>query len=94
MRVIDVAVNDKGKIQDVDFVAWIFNELEDRVYTRADVAKTYAILLQKNTPLDTYVEINKAIIKRWSPTALRWIKEQAWKKIARKQAASVTTEGV
>lgn len=86
MRVINVTIGNEGQIKNVDFVAWIFNEIEDKVYTRADVAKTYSILLQKNTAKETFVEINKAIIKRWSPSGLRWIKEQAWK-IARQEAA-------
>lgn len=79
MRVIDITISNKGRIQNVDFVAWIMNEIEGEGFTRKDVARTYSILLQKNTPQDKFVEINKAIIKRWSPSALRWIKEQAWK---------------
>lgn len=85
MRVINVTIGNEGQIKNVDFVAWILNEIEGEVYTRADVAKTYSILLQKATPLATFVEINKAIIKRWSPSGLRWIKEQAWK-IAKAEA--------
>lgn len=85
MRVINVTISDQGKIQNVDFVAWIFNEIEGKEFTRKDVARTYSILLQKNTPMDKFVEINKAIIKRWSPSGLRWIKEQAWK-IAKAEA--------
>lgn len=79
MRIINVTLGDKGEVVNVDFVQWIMHELEDGVSTRKDVAQTYSILLQKNTPLETFVEINKAIITRWSPSALRWIKEQAWK---------------
>lgn len=85
MRVINVTIGDEGQIKNADFVAWIFNEIEGKEFTRKDVARTYSILLQKATPLATFVKINKAIIKRWSPSALRWIKEQAWK-IARAEA--------
>lgn len=77
MRVIDITLSDKGEIVNVDFVQWIMHEVEDKVYTRKDVARTYAILIQKCHK--DFLEINKAIIKRWSPSALRWIKEQAWK---------------
>ena len=80
MEPVTLKMNAEGQIADCDFVQWIMNEIEDKAYTRADVAKTYSILLQKATPLATFVRINEAIIKRWSPSALRWIKEQAWKK--------------
>lgn len=79
MRVINVTISDKGQIHNVDFVAWIMNEIEGKEFTRKDVALTYAILLQKNTQIETLVEVNKAIIKRWSPSGFKWIKEQAWK---------------
>lgn len=88
MRIIDVTVGPKGQIKNVDFVAWIMNEIEGEGFTRKDVAATYAILLQKPTSKETLVEINKAIIKRWSPAALAWIKEQAWK-IAKAQSVEV-----
>ena len=77
MRVIDITIGDKGKIQDVDFVAWILNEIEGEGFTRKDVAATYAILIQKGQ--QEWSEINKAIIKRWSKSALLWIKAEAWK---------------
>ncbi|HEX2879870.1 MAG TPA: hypothetical protein VHO25_10100 [Polyangiaceae bacterium] len=82
---ITITVNDAGKIADVDFVQWIMNEIEDRVYTRADVAKTYAILIQKGHT--EFLEINRAIIARWSPSALGWIKERAYRSIQKERAA-------
>lgn len=79
MEAVTVTLNDDGKIEDVDFVAWIMNEIADKVFTRKDVAATYSILLQKETPTETLAKVNRAIIDRWSPAALRWVKEQAWK---------------
>lgn len=79
MRIIDVTISDEGEIQDVDFVAWIMSEIDEKAYTRADVAKTYAILIQKGHK--DFGEINTAIKKRWSMSALLWIKTQAWKQI-------------
>lgn len=79
MKIIDVTLNDKGKIVNCDFVAWIMNEIEDKAFTRNDVAHTYAILIQKGH--QEWRSINEAILKRWSPAGLRWIKEQAWKQV-------------
>ena len=79
MRVIDITIGDKGHIKNVDFVAWIMNEIEGKEFTRKDVAATYAILIQKRTQSESIAEINKAILKRWSPAGLKWIKERAWK---------------
>lgn len=79
MVAVTVTLNDNGEIADVDFVEWIMNELEDRVYTRADVARTYAILIQKGHK--DWAVINQAIIKRWSKNALLWIKAEAWKQV-------------
>jgi hypothetical protein len=74
---VTVTLNDEGQIANVDFVQWIRNEIEDKAFTRADVAKTYAILIQKGHK--EFGEINQAVLARWSPAALKWIKEQAWK---------------
>jgi hypothetical protein len=76
---ITLTINDAGKITDVDFVAWIMNEIEGKVYTRAAVAKTYAILIQKGHR--DFLQINTAIKKRWSMSALLWIKTEAWKQL-------------
>jgi hypothetical protein len=78
MKPITLILNDDNQIADVDFVQWIMNEIEDKVFTRADVAQTYAILIKRGHR--DWKPINEAIMKRWSPAALKWIKEQAWKK--------------
>lgn len=95
MRIIDITLGDKGTIQNVDWVAWIMNEIEGEGFTRKDVARTYSYLLQTETPHDQFAEINRAIIKRWSPSALRWIKEQAWKiaKSEQREKAAYTKYG-
>jgi hypothetical protein len=79
MQPVTLTLNDEGKISDVDFAQWIMNEIEDKVYTRADVAKTYAILIQKGH--ENWAPINQAIMKRWSKSALLWIKTEAWKQV-------------
>ena len=85
METINVTLDDNGQIQKVDWVAWIMNEIEGEGFTRKDVAKTYSYLLQSDTKDGDIVVVNQAIIKRWSRSGLRWIKEQAWK-MARAEA--------
>ena len=45
--------------------------------TRRDVAQTYALALRSSVETD-WETVNRAILKRWSPHALKWIKDQAW----------------
>lgn len=77
MEPVTLTLNSTGGIADVDFVQWIMNEIEDKKMTRKDVAQTYAILIQKGHK--EFLSINEAILRRWSPSGFRWIKEQAWK---------------
>jgi hypothetical protein len=79
MQPVTLTLNDKNEIADVDFVQWIMNEIEDKVMTRKVVAHTYAILIQKGH--QDFKPINEAILKRWSLSGLKWIKERAWKEI-------------
>jgi hypothetical protein len=44
---------------------------------RKDVAQTYALAIRSSESVD-WSKVNTAIINRWSPYALKWIKEQAW----------------
>lgn len=80
MQPVTITLNGKGGIEDVDFVAWIMNEIEGRAFTRADVAKTYAILIEKRH--QDWKPINEAILKRWSKSGLRWIKIEAWRNVS------------
>lgn len=77
MEPVTITLNDDHKIVDCDFAQWIMNEIGDKAFTRADVAKTYAILIQKGH--QDWRPINEAILKRWSRSGFKWIKEQAWK---------------
>lgn len=48
--------------------------------TRDEFAEEYASLLQYEPPeWDGWKAVNEAILRRWSPNALRYIKEKAWK---------------
>lgn len=62
----------------MDFVQWIFNEIEDKAFKRQQVAD-YAILIRKGHK--EFKQINEAILKRWSKGGLLWIKNQAWKQL-------------
>lgn len=56
----------------------ILREIEDRDCKRDTVALTYAFCLRSDEKID-YEKINKAIIARWSKSALNYIKTRAWK---------------
>jgi hypothetical protein len=88
MEIVTLTLNENGKIVDVDFVARIMNEIAEKVYTRKDVAKTYAILIQKGH--NDWAPINQAIMKRWSKSGLLWIKTEAWKQVNAEAAKAVT----
>lgn len=55
----------------------ILQEIEDPKCTRNVVAKTYALALRSDAETD-WGRVNRAIIARWSVSALEWIKGRAW----------------
>ena len=59
--------------------------------TRRMIALTYAFALS-SSERDTidWRRVNRAIIIRWSPNALEWIKREAWKLVEEKRARKVT----
>ena len=82
---ITLTINDAGEITSVDWRAFLLQELETPA-TRDMVAQTYSYIIRSG---QTNVrEVNLAIIERWSPAGLRYIKEKAWK-IVNKDRASV-----
>jgi hypothetical protein len=60
--------------------ATILGEIADPKFKRAQVATTYALCLRSSERdrID-WGKVNRAILDRWSPAALKWIKERAWK---------------
>ena len=52
-------------------------EAADKVITRNSIAVTYSMALCSSEPTD-WARVNAAIIERWSPSALTYIKERAW----------------
>ena len=59
----------------------ILGEIEDRAFTRDNVAKTYAFCIRQRHEVDFDI-VNRAILKRWSPAGLLYIKKRAWQWLA------------
>lgn len=57
----------------------LLEEIANKKMFRNDVAKTYALTLRSSEcdKVD-WGKVNQAILDRWSPYALKWIKERAW----------------
>ena len=56
----------------------ILQEIADKNFTRDSVAITYAFCIDSSEKVD-FSKINKAIINRWSRSAVEYIKSEAWK---------------
>lgn len=79
-------------IQLVNCEKHILDEIEGdlkKICKRDDVAQTYAWCLVSDEEID-WRRINEAIIKRWSMSALTYIKTKAWKLVAERQTPGVT----
>lgn len=59
----------------------LLDEIGDKQFTRKDVATTYgmAIVSHKYGETVDWAAVNKAIVERWSVSALEFIKRRAWK---------------
>ena len=63
----------------------LLNEIGDPAMKRADVALTYAMALRSSEASNVdWAKVHKAIMERWSKSALTWIKERAWKRLEEK----------
>jgi hypothetical protein len=70
-------MSDKLRIELVDCTRTLLDEIARPEMKRRDVAKTYALALRSSYPTDWHA-VNRAIVERWSGSALEWIKKQAW----------------
>ena len=61
--------------------ATLLSEIADPAMTRDDVAKTYGLALDlvPATAHTDWSAVNRAIIARWSRSALEYIKGKAWR---------------
>lgn len=57
----------------------ILEVVRDTFSTRDEVALVYALALRTNFDTD-WSKVNAAIIERWTPSALEYIKRKAWKR--------------
>ena len=57
----------------------LLHEIAEPDVTRKSVAMTYRLAMESSEcdRID-WAKVNAAIIARWSPSALQWIKKQAW----------------
>ena len=55
----------------------LLREIADPKLYRRDVAQTYRLAMQSREATD-WPRVNRAIIARWSVSALEYIKAQAW----------------
>ena len=72
------------RVEMLDPQGTIMEEIADKRLTRDDVADTYAWCLRASfDPESVYTiswpTINKAILERWSNSALEYIKTKAWR---------------
>ena len=57
----------------------LLEEIADPRMKRRDVAQTYALAVRSTEVGKVkWEKVNQAIVERWSESALKWIKEQAW----------------
>jgi len=70
-------VSDQYRIELADCTRVLLDEIAHKGATRKDIAKTYALALRSSEPTD-WERVNRAIIERWSLSALGWIKTKAW----------------
>ena len=56
----------------------ILQEINDKNVTRDSIAITYAFCID-STEKPNFAKINRAIVNRWSHSALDYIKKEAWK---------------
>ncbi len=69
----------------VDPQGHLEREIADKRMTRDDVKMTYAFALLTPGEVD-WPKVNHAIIDRWSFSALKYIKDGAWRLVRQRQA--------
>jgi predicted GIY-YIG superfamily endonuclease len=69
----------------------LLREIAEPLTTRDSLALTYALAICSSEGVD-WGEVNAAIIRRWSLSALEYIKRKAWKRIEEKAEEHRRTE--
>jgi hypothetical protein len=73
-------------VEMVDPQGQLLRDIGDKKMTRKDVALAYAFAIRQAGEVDFRI-VNRAIVDRWSPAALQYIKECAWKLVEEKARA-------
>lgn len=64
----------------VNCESMLLREIADKQFTRDQVAVTYGLAIRSKEVDDIdWAKVNRAIIERWSASALDYIKGKAWK---------------
>ena len=67
--------------------ATLLRDIAEPTATRRYVAETYALAIRSSYhPTVDWGKVNRAIIERWSLSALNWIKREAWKRVEHARA--------
>jgi hypothetical protein len=73
-------MSDGTRIVFADPEAYLLEEIANPAMKRLDVAKTYRLILASgDQDRVNWRTVNTAVIDRWSPSALDWIKRFVWK---------------
>lgn len=68
--------NDKSSAR-VDEALTVLGQISDPRRTRNEVAQAYQLAVEAKSKID-WANVDKAIISRWSRSALQLIKQRAW----------------
>ena len=70
------------RLELVDPTDAILQEIRGGEATRKDIARTYALLIRDYWHQVNWPVVNRAIVERWSRSALEYIKRRAWAIVA------------
>jgi hypothetical protein len=70
-------MSDKFRIELTDAEGQLLAEIADPKMTRRQVALTYGLAVRGDQSRVDWPKVNRAIVARWSPSALDWIKKFA-----------------
>ena len=73
-------MSEEMTIELVDCERVLLDYIADKEFDRKAVALTYRLaIMSSERPTINWEKVNKAIIERWSLSALKFIKNKAWK---------------
>ena len=71
------------KVEMTNCEATLLRDIAEPEATREYVAATYELALRSSEFRKIHWgKVHRAIVQRWSPSALKWIKREAWKNVA------------